>query len=90
MKKLIFGILIGFFLAFTSVVLADSSLEKINAFLKPMHIQLNDKGSLINQDMDALVYKDQTYVPLAWVGEKMGMSVSYFPNGVSLRPGVVQ
>ncbi|OPA73629.1 hypothetical protein BVG16_27890 [Paenibacillus selenitireducens] len=81
MRKYLVGAIFGMLLMLSVTAFADSSLMKISTYLNPIHIQMNHSGKITSEDIDTILYKDKTYVPLSYIAQRLDSTVSYFPNG---------
>ena len=77
LKLLMIGTVIG---ALSIPVIAKPALKKIEAFLNSSLTYVID-GKEVMKDVDAITYKDRTYISLAELSEALGKEITY-DNGV--------
>ncbi|MDQ0888608.1 hypothetical protein QFZ81_003696 [Paenibacillus sp. V4I9] len=86
MKKFVIGLICGIGLTATTAVYASDTIQ---AYLFPVKIMLNGESIEVdNNEYVVLNHIGHTYVPLRWVAENMGATVTYQESEGSTPPWI--
>ncbi len=83
-RDLLIGVIIGCVLMISTPVLADNILTKIDVILNGINVQVEGK----DVEVDSILYKGTTYLPMRKVAELVGKDVDW--NGETKVANIVE